>query len=383
MMLDNRIERDIDACYEAVFDPARWTDTLHGLARSLDAACMMFYPGNPDASASDPRNPSREFTEMPSSRDYGDLLAEYLKNRWYLGHYRAERGIPLLRAGRRVVTEHDLATDEERRRLRHYNELYMAFGFPGFAMVGLNVQGDLWAVPLLRAKGQGHFTPEDSRVLARIAPHFRRMISLSETLALAQGRTALATLDALSCAAFLLDSVGNVLSHNSIAERILGDGLCLSGRRLRASNRASELELRKLIHQAITNRRPSHLDASRAVAIRRDSKRPLLVEALPTAGIIGDVFQSTSAIVIVKNFEDRPRTTSDQLRGAFSLTPAETRVAVLLATGAGPGTIADSLHLSKETVRAHMKMIFAKTGTHRQGELVALTANMAGSLPMT
>src|SRR5262245_45123890 len=121
MRPSQEIAQAVDACYEAIFDPVRWGDSLHGLARSLDAACMMFYPRNPDIGQNDPRRPGQAMVETPHSRDYRDLLVEYERDKWYLGHYRAVRGIPLLDSGQRVVTEHDCANDEERRKLRHYN----------------------------------------------------------------------------------------------------------------------------------------------------------------------------------------------------------------------------------------------------------------------
>jgi hypothetical protein len=125
MQQHERIDSSIDACYEAILTPDTWPDALHRLARSLDTACTMFYPRNPDTGSHDPRSPTRPVLQMPISPDYQDLLPKYLTEGWYLDHYRAERGFPLLDNGRKtVVVEHDLATDEERRRLKVYNELY-------------------------------------------------------------------------------------------------------------------------------------------------------------------------------------------------------------------------------------------------------------------
>jgi DNA-binding CsgD family transcriptional regulator len=56
----------------------------------------------------------------------------------------------------------------------------------------------------------------------------------------------------------------------------------------------------------------------------------------------------------------------------FGLTPAEARLAGLLVEGQSVNEIAEGLKLSRETVRNQLKIVFAKTGAHRQGELVAL-----------
>jgi DNA-binding CsgD family transcriptional regulator len=58
------------------------------------------------------------------------------------------------------------------------------------------------------------------------------------------------------------------------------------------------------------------------------------------------------------------------LRNRFDLTPAETRLVVLLVTGASLKSSAKALGVGYETVRRHLKSVFLKTGTHRQAELV-------------
>lgn len=108
------------------------------------------------------------------------------------------------------------------------------------------------------------------------------------------------------------------------------------------------------------------------MAIPRSGKTSLVVEALPTAGIIADTFRSTSAVLIVSDPDRRCAPSSNKLRAAFHLTPAEAKIAALLAAGVDPGSISDELQISRETVRTHIKAIFAKTETHRQAELVAV-----------
>ena len=59
------------------------------------------------------------------------------------------------------------------------------------------------------------------------------------------------------------------------------------------------------------------------------------------------------------------------LRSRYQLTPAEVRVARLLASGTAPARIAALLHVQLCTVRTHMQHLYDKTGTKRQVELVA------------
>ena len=62
----------------------------------------------------------------------------------------------------------------------------------------------------------------------------------------------------------------------------------------------------------------------------------------------------------------------DWLAQRYGLTPSEARLAAFMGAG---GTVADfaAEHgVSQYTARTHLKAIFAKTGAHRQSELVRL-----------
>ena len=56
----------------------------------------------------------------------------------------------------------------------------------------------------------------------------------------------------------------------------------------------------------------------------------------------------------------------------FDLTPAETRISLLVASGMSAVDIASQHGIGYETVRSHIRSIFHKTGTRRQSELSAL-----------
>ena len=57
---------------------------------------------------------------------------------------------------------------------------------------------------------------------------------------------------------------------------------------------------------------------------------------------------------------------------AYGLTPAEARVALCAASGATIPETAHRLNVSPNTVKTHLRKVFAKTGTSRQTELVRL-----------
>jgi len=61
-----------------------------------------------------------------------------------------------------------------------------------------------------------------------------------------------------------------------------------------------------------------------------------------------------------------------RLRTRFGLTPAEIRVAVILADGLTYAEIASRLAISTHTVHAHVKEIHQKLGVHSNGRAAAI-----------
>jgi DNA-binding CsgD family transcriptional regulator len=67
-----------------------------------------------------------------------------------------------------------------------------------------------------------------------------------------------------------------------------------------------------------------------------------------------------------------PTLPSQAFARLYGLTPAELRVVLAVAQGLGALKAAQMLGLRERTVRTHLQSIFAKTGTTRQTELLAL-----------
>jgi DNA-binding CsgD family transcriptional regulator len=61
---------------------------------------------------------------------------------------------------------------------------------------------------------------------------------------------------------------------------------------------------------------------------------------------------------------------------AYGLTQAEARVALVAASGATIPETALRLNVSPNTVKTHLRKVFAKTGTSRQAELGRLMASI-------
>lgn len=369
-----RIDSALGFCYDAVVDPASWSDALHRLARSFDSVCCMFYPERPDDI----------LHRMPASHDFKDLLNEFVRDGWWKHDHRAERFWPQLHAGRTVLLEHDIASDDERRTLPQYHELYNRYGMPWWAAIGFNVSGRQWGLPILRSDRAGPFTPADAVQLKGSIPHLSRMISLSGKLTLGRVASALDALDRAHVSAFALDWRGRVIRMNALAEGLVGNGIRLADGRLEASDRDSDTRLQRLLAAAVAAATEeisaiSWIASAQPVPIWRFGRRPLVVETMPARGLFADALYQARALVMVTDLDAAARQPStERIRSVLDVTRAEARLLSCLSAGVDLTAAAAALGISPHTARSQIKSLFAKTDTHRQAELVSIAQRIGG-----
>jgi DNA-binding CsgD family transcriptional regulator len=180
-------------------------------------------------------------------------------------------------------------------------------------------------------------------------------------------------LEALGCGGLLLDKGGRVLQTNEIAQRYLGSTLDITrrGGTVSMSNDTMQVALRKALSDA-TKVLPL---LSEHIIVPNAHGRPLLLRRIIFNSDQTD--DSVIAAVIVVDMNDCPLPSEGLLTELYLLTPAEVRLAQRLSCGMDPSTIAREFGVARETIRAQLKTLFWKTGTHRQGELVALLAHLA------
>jgi hypothetical protein len=89
-----KIERALDACYDAIVAPETWPDALHALARSVDAVGCRFRGRNVP--------PTRE---LPMSPGVCEFAAEFVRDGWWRNDHRAQRAWPRFVSGTRVLLD--------------------------------------------------------------------------------------------------------------------------------------------------------------------------------------------------------------------------------------------------------------------------------------
>jgi DNA-binding CsgD family transcriptional regulator len=87
-----------------------------------------------------------------------------------------------------------------------------------------------------------------------------------------------------------------------------------------------------------------------------------------------------AAAVFIRDPERCAEVETDFLCDLFGLTPVEAAVTHQLASGLSLEAAGEALQISRNTVRAHLRSIFSKSGITRQTELMRLVLNSAAVL---
>jgi DNA-binding CsgD family transcriptional regulator len=189
-------------------------------------------------------------------------------------------------------------------------------------------------------------------------------------------------LQLLGAAAILVDADGLVVGLNDAAEDCLGAGLQIRNRRLIMADPEAKRALAGLIGGG---RAGGSVDAlpGEQVVVARHNMRPLILRTVPLQGRALALFHPASAIVMLADASRVSLPTETQLRRAFGLSDGEARLANRLAAGQTLEVAASLCGISYETARKRVKVVFEKTDTRRQSELVALITRigiLAGSV---
>ena len=83
-------------------------------------------------------------------------------------------------------------------------------------------------------------------------------------------------------------------------------------------------------------------------------------------------------LVFLSDLSRKPASRAEVLCALYHLTPTESRLADLLLQGTEVRVAADQMRTTLETTRFHLKRVLAKTGTHRQTELIRLMLSLPG-----
>ncbi len=230
---------------------------------------------------------------------------------------------------------------------------------------------DLTAISIGRSHGRGRFEDAEIAAVARFHPHLIRAIGLGRRFADVHRRSngLAAAVDRSRSAMLLVDADARLLHANAAAERLIraGDALRLQAGMLIATDPTSAASLSDAIRNA------SHQDRQRRIAgsfAIRTADRPLPLNgaAMPLLEEESSLFARAAATLV--SIADPDGNGAGVLQSAFDFTAAESRLAGDLLEGLSLRVSAERRGVSINTVRTQLAGLFAKTGTHRQTELI-------------
>lgn len=177
--------------------------------------------------------------------------------------------------------------------------------------------------------------------------------------------------DRMGHGGLVLSTGGQVLALNACAQRLLCEMLGVDEAEVETLNGTGRAAVKTLLGQS---RARVQFDSETWMLVERDDKRPLIMNAVPLEGADGE---GAHTVLLMIDLERPPVPNPIALEQIFGLTPAEAKLATLLAQGATLAAAARSQGVCVATVRAHLRSIFGKTQTHRQAELVMLVSRLS------
>ena len=350
-----------EAFYEAAIVPELW-------GRALDLACSAWGADGGVLSSYVDR-----LGAFIPSEGVEEFCARFLEGGWEAQDVRSRRGIPLARKAKDIVTDADFVTSDERRQLPLYADFLPSVGFGAFAGTILTETGGAKiALSLHRKAHREPFSKDDLARLRHDLTHVRRAARLASKVRMSYADGLVDSLERFTCGAILVDWLGRVIRLNGRAEAALGDHLQIVASRLRSPQRETNKALQDLIDASIRPLTSRHEPGPGSVLLQRSQGLPLLLQAYPVALSVCDVFQGARGLLLISDPTESRSLALNALQEIFRLTPAELRVSSALLEGFDTRQIADDHRIGAETVRYHLKSVFAKTGTSHQAQLVSL-----------
>ncbi len=287
----------------------------------------------------------------------------------------------------KVIALEDILPDRELRQSDYYLHYLKPIGL--FRILGVDTAepgGMLARLRVARRRSDAHFAQNERDLLTLLTPHLRRAMEIYARLnrATSERDVYAGAVSQLSVATIILNEQGRVLTTNEVGRALLdqADGLSLRDERLHIEGRDINRELQEALTAIIRAQQHGEPSVVRALRVPRAGGRAHLGLVIrPATSTQGGESQVMPAAAVFISDPELEVETSQQILGElFKLTPAEARLATLLARGLSLAEVSRAQDISQHTARAQLKSIFAKTGISRQAELVRLVLKSAAAL---
>ena len=250
-----------------------------------------------------------------------------------------------------------------------------------YHMMGLdlrNANGQRFTVRFCRPKTADNFNKAEKVFVTEIGQHIQRAVSNGMQLIQLDSERKLfsKTISGLSIGIITLDERGKVINQNRAAEKFLGqkDGIYVINDQLHLDNTNDKQKLNNYITEVIDAQRKQLIPPVNAMTVERPSGavhlelliKPLMVDQMVESA------KTPHLMIFVSDPAKKYEIDIKMLRSLYKLTRAEAMLAKHLAAGDTLDQSAGSLGIARNTARAQLRSIFAKTGATQQSMLVSL-----------
>lgn len=230
-----------------------------------------------------------------------------------------------------------------------------------------------------RHEGAAPFGDAEKALLRALTPHLQRAVRLHTRFSRIERERAIyaGAVEQLRVATMILDERGELLSINDAAADLIkrGAGIMLVDNKPQLEDREANREFMQLVQELRQPQPPG------------GPPRPAAALQVPRRGDLGDLglvaraVPSVSAAAVrgaprialfISDPQQAPEPPQRVISRLFDLTPTEASLALLLANGMSLDEASAELAISRNTARAHLRAVFAKTGVARQSGLVRL-----------
>ncbi len=367
----------IGEIYKAVFFPDLWSTVLSGTTALLDStkALLFFY----DAKANARRVHKAHGVEEGFISTFEGKLAQ--DTPWLSHDDGAEMAGPVVSGDSGATAESAGTPSLFAEFLRQQNvgpTLHACVGTFGEQQLHLTVARPASGTPYCEAEREA---------CQQVVDHMRNALQLKQETEAHQviERGAMAALNNLAVGVAMVDSRGEITATNGAAERMLtlGDGLHFDLGQIEVCVDGCRGSLRTALGRLEWCRQDPGADCPALFAVQRPSRaRPYAVMACPFH-VAGEKPVGEPLYHLVFFFDPDQSLCGHSvefLKRYYDLTPAEARLAKLIAEGERLDGIAERLGISVHTARTHLKRVFEKTGVERQAELVQLMFGCLGMM---
>ncbi len=362
----------VRALYAGVLEDEPWEDFLETVRIRLDAMAVTLILDPPTADG------PGYILNSGGARPVGTRTI-------YRERYFSSDPFVNLPEGRPVTISEFLP--QEQFQSSEFNQLFLKpTGTRYILGVDFRASGDMRArFRVSRSESSRDFGMEERAICTLLLPHLRQSVEIFAKLSrIASERMLYAgTLNQMAVGTIILDPHGRILDTDRIAEALLkqGDGVASRNGVFSLEDRGAGARLHEAIRKIAAADRAGR-SIVEAIRVERPSgKRDfgLIVKPAPHPAYLDD--QHAAAIVVFISDPDRHTAMAPAALGKlFGLTPAEASLAVLLGDGLTLDEATHALGTARNTGRAHLRSIFAKTGVTRQTMLVRLIVTSLAQL---